>query len=66
MNKRDKLIKNALIGKLSSGITVYTADDILTVADISDEEMQDFHEKINIEIDGLAKKKRKETGFKKS
>ena len=59
MSKRDELIKSALTEKLTDGINIYTADDILTVADISGEEMQALHEKIKSEIDGLAKKKRK-------
>ena len=58
MNKREELIKSALLEKLSGGMNIYTADDILVVADISDEEMQDFHEKIKIEIMRLAMKKK--------
>ena len=55
-NKRDELIKNALMDKLSGNITIYSADDILTAADITDEETQDFHEKIQSEIARLAGK----------
>ena len=57
-NKRDELIKNALMDKLSGNITIYSADDILTAADITDEETQDFQEKIRSEIARLAKKKK--------
>ena len=59
MNKRDELIKKALIDKLSGNISIYTADDILTVADISDEEMYEFQDKITSEIKQLAEKKKK-------
>ena len=58
-NKRDELIKKALIDKLSGNISIYSADDILTVADISDEETQEFQEKITAEIRQLAEKKKK-------
>ena len=58
MNNREKLIKQALMDKLSDGMEIYTADDILTVADISDEEMTAFREIIEREIDTLAKKRR--------
>ena len=57
-NKREELIKSALMEKLAPGITIFTADDILTVADITDEEMQKFREKIQVEAERLAKKKK--------
>ena len=56
--KRDELIKSALMAKLSGGIDIYTADDILTAADISDAELQDFREKVHADIDRLAEKKK--------
>ena len=59
MNKRDEIIKKALVDKLSGNISIYSADDILTVADISEEEMWEFHNKFKIEIDNIAKKKKK-------
>ena len=57
-NKRNEIIKTALMDKVSGNINIFTADDILTVADISEEELQEFKEKIKSEIDGLADKKR--------
>ena len=58
-NKRDELIQKALMDKLSGNISIYSADDILTVADISDEEMQEFYKKVTVEIKQLAEKKKK-------
>ena len=61
MNKRDELIKQALIEKVSGGLdNIYTADDILTVADISNEEMATFQDMVECEINELTKKKRNE------
>ena len=38
MDKRNELIKKALMDKLTGeGFNIYTADDILIVADITDE-----------------------------
>ena len=56
--KRDELIKSALMAKLSGGIDIYTADDILTAADISDAELQEFREKVQADIHRLAEKKK--------
>ena len=57
-NKRDKLIKSALMAKLSDGFDMYTADDILTMADITETERQEFYDKIKSEIEKLAMKKK--------
>ena len=59
MNERNEIIKKALMDKLTGSINIYTADDILTVADISEEEIHNFHEKITNEIDELTEKKSK-------
>lgn len=58
-NKRDELIKSALMDKISDGFNVYTADDILTVADISEAERKEFIEKIHEDIYQIVEKKRK-------
>ena len=57
MNKRDELIKTALMDKMTNNVNIYTAYDILTVANISEEEVKNFQEKIMIEINELTKKK---------
>ena len=64
MGNRDELIQTALMEKLSGGITltIYTADDILTAADISDDEMQNFQKKIKSEIEKIATKKQRKGG----
>ena len=57
-SKREELIKSALMDKISDGFNMYTADDILTVADISEAEMQDFQYKIQADVIRLAGKKK--------
>ena len=56
-NKREEIIKKAMIDKLSDGLNVYTADDILTVADIDEIELQEFYNKIQADINKLARKR---------
>jgi len=59
-NKREELIKKALLEQLSGigkGVNLYTSDDILLAADISETEMKEFHGKIKKEIERLAFKK---------
>jgi len=58
-NKREKLIKSALMDKISDDTNIYTADDILTVADISEEERQELIVKINEDIYKIVEKKKK-------
>lgn len=52
MDKRSEIIKNAVLEKLSDGIDFFTADDILTVAGISDADLQAIQQKI---VDDLNK-----------
>ena len=61
MSRREELIRRALMEKIAGGMDIFTADDILAAADITDEEMQEFQEKVQAEVDGLAKKKRRGT-----
>lgn len=56
---RDKLIRSALMDKISDGFNVYTADDILTVADISEAERQELVKKIHEDIYRIVEKKKK-------
>jgi len=58
-NKREELIKSALLNKVSDGMDIYTADDILIVADITDAELQEFQDKIQDDIEQLASKKKR-------
>ena len=53
MNKRNEIIEKAIIEKLTGGVNIYTADDILTAANITEKEIQDFHAKMKNEIDEL-------------
>ena len=57
MSKREELIKRALMDQLSGGFDIYTADDILTVADITETELKEFQDKIKADIERLADKK---------
>ena len=57
-NKREELINRALMDKLTGGIDIYNADDILIVADISEAELREFHEKIQRDIQQIASKKK--------
>ena len=59
MSRREELIRRALMEKIAGGMDIYTADDILTVADITDEEMQEFRENIQAEVDVLATRREK-------
>ena len=59
MNTREELIKCALMNIISGGFDVYTAEDILTVADITEEEREEFRAKIENDIALLATKKKK-------
>jgi hypothetical protein len=58
-SKRDKLIKNALLDKINDALSIYTADDILTAADITETELQEFHDKIKKDVEKLADKNKK-------
>ena len=58
--KRDELIKSALMNIISGGFDVYTAEDILIVAGITEEEREEFRAKIDNDIASLAAKKKKE------
>ena len=52
-NKREELIKRALLDKLNDSIDIYTADDILTVANIDETELTELRENIQADIDRL-------------
>jgi hypothetical protein len=58
-NKREKLIKNALMDKINGELNIYSADDILTAADISEEERRELVEKIHEDIYRIVEKKKK-------
>ena len=57
MGTREDIIKKALMDKLSGGMDIFTADDILTVADIGEDEMTELRESIETEMERLSRKK---------
>ena len=49
-DKRNQLITQAVLDKLGSGTGIYTSEDILTVANISDENLRDLLGKLQSNV----------------
>ena len=55
-DKRNQLIMQAVLDRLSSGTGIYTSEDILTVANISDENLKDLLVKLENNVKEAAEK----------
>ena len=55
-DKRNQLITQAVLDKLSSGTGIYTSEDILTVANISDENLRDLLGKLQSNVKKVTEK----------
>ena len=55
-DKRNQLIMQAVLDKLSSGTGIYTSEDILTVANISDENLRDLLGKLQSNVKKVTEK----------
>lgn len=54
---RNQLILRAIVDKLGSGIEIYTAEDILLVANIESENLQEVQERLTNSVDEIVKRK---------
>ena len=55
-DKRNQLITQAVLDKLCSGTGIYTSEDILTVANISDENLRDLLGKLQSNVKKVTEK----------
>ncbi len=55
-DKRNQLITQAVLDKLGSGTGIYTSEDILTVANISDENLRDLLGKLQSNVKKVTEK----------
>lgn len=55
-DKRNQLIMQAVLDKLGSGTGIYTSEDILTVANISDENLRDLLGKLQSNVKKVTEK----------
>ena len=55
-DKRNQLITQAVLDKLGSGTGIYTSDDILIAANISDENLRDLLGKLQSNVKEVAEK----------
>lgn len=54
--KRKKLIAQAILSELSSGVEIYTAKDILIAANIREENLKELLNKFQNEVEEVTKK----------
>lgn len=55
-DKRNQLITQAVLDKLGSGTGIYTSEDILIVANISDENLRDLLGKLQSNVKKVTEK----------
>jgi len=53
---RDEIIQKALVDKIGDSVTMFTSDEVLTVAGISDADIKTFVGKMNDEMNRLTQK----------
>ncbi len=56
--KRNQLITQAILDKLNTGTGIYTAEDILVTANISDQNLQELLKQLEGNVAELAKKQK--------
>ena len=56
--KRNQLITQAILDTLSTGAGIYTAEDILTAADISNEDLQKLLKQIRNNVAEMKEKEK--------
>ncbi|WP_156801391.1 hypothetical protein [Clostridium sp. MD294] len=54
--KRKKLITQAILSELSSGVEIYTAKDILVAANIKEENLKELLNKFQNEVEEVTNK----------
>lgn len=56
-DKRNQLITQAVLDKLGSGTGIYTSDDILTAANIKEENLKELLEKMKGNVAEITKER---------
>lgn len=56
-DKRNQLITQAVLDKLGSGTGIYTSDDILTAANIKEENLKELLEKMKGNVAKITKER---------
>lgn len=55
---RNQLITQAILDRLNTGTGIYSAEDILVVADISDQNLQKFLEQLEENVAEITRKQK--------
>lgn len=56
-DKRNRIITQAVLDVLASGAGIYTAEDVLTVANINNENLQELLQALQKNVANVAKEK---------